>query len=155
MTVDWPIAELDPVRRLNVLAAGIPGAVVTETFLDTDPVRAWETLSDLEHTVPEIQPHVRQFRIVGEEQGRMVADVRGHAGLRARMSIDMQPFLCCMQSRYLVVGMAVAPDGRGTRFARMQGLRFPRPFPAALKPFAAYTIRTEAQRVATLAWETA
>ncbi|MFE3054476.1 SRPBCC family protein [Nocardia sp. NPDC059239] len=150
MTVDWPIANLDPVRRLRVLAAGIPGAVVTETFLDADPHQAWETLSDLERTVPQIQPHVRQFRIVGEEHGRMVADVRGYAGLRARMSIDMQPFLCCMQSRYLVVGMAVTPEGNGTRFARMQGLRFPRPFPAVLMPLADNTIRAEAKRVAHL-----
>lgn len=48
MTSEWPTAELDPVRRLHVPAAGIPGAFASEATVSADPARLWDELSDLE-----------------------------------------------------------------------------------------------------------
>lgn len=148
MKSEWPTAELDPVRRLHVLAAGIPGAFVSEVSVVADPDELWESLRDLEVSVPRIQPHVRSLRMVGEQDGIQVADVRGYVGLRARMSIGMYPRFCCMQSRFLVIGMAVREAKEGAVFARLQGLRFPAPVRRALKPAMEHTIREETARVA-------
>ena len=50
----------------------------------------------------------------------------------------LRPGWCVMQSRFLIGAMAAAPDGDGTRFAFLGGLRFPgiRLLDAVLRPAA-------------------
>ncbi|NDL56918.1 hypothetical protein [Phytoactinopolyspora mesophila] len=136
MNTPWPVAEIDPVARLHILAAALPGAVVVEGVIGTEPDRLWSVAADLERTVPAIQPHVRSLRIADRGDDRLTADVRGHLGLRARMNIVLRPRWCWMQSRFLVVGMAAVPHPDGTRFGRLQALRFPAPVRRALPPAA-------------------
>jgi hypothetical protein len=55
----------------------------------------------------------------------MTARARGRLGQRARFDVMLRPGWCVMQSRFLVGGMAAVPEGAGTRFAFLGGLRLP------------------------------
>lgn len=121
----WPVAELDPVRRLHALAAGIPGAVVVERVIPVPVAELWAVVGDLERAVPESEWHVRSLRITGRDGDRLAADVRGLLGLRDRFAIVLRPGWCWMQGRLLYAGMAATPIPGGTRCAWATGLRLP------------------------------
>ena len=125
MTAQWPTAELDPIRRLRVLAAGIPGAVLVERVIPAPSDVVWALAEDIEHTVSRTQPHVTKVRITDRQGEHLVVDVRGHLGIRARMDAVMRPGWCVMQSRFLRVGMAAMSEDGGTRFGRLVALRLP------------------------------
>jgi hypothetical protein len=55
----------------------------------------------------------------------MTARARGWLGQRASFDVVLRPGWCVMQSRFLIGGMAAAPEGDGTRFAFLGGLRLP------------------------------
>jgi hypothetical protein len=46
---DWPVAGLDPVRRMRVLAAAVPGAAYAGKLIPAPFSAVWEAVSDLEH----------------------------------------------------------------------------------------------------------
>lgn len=131
MNEDWPVAGFDPVRRLRVLAAATPGSAMTELAIAAPAEMVWQVASDLQTEMPRL---VRDFRSVTvtpdprEAQGtgeRLVMHARGYLGQRARFDVIMRPGWCWMQSRFLLCGMAAAPDGSGTRFAFLGGVRTP------------------------------
>jgi hypothetical protein len=63
----WPVADLDPVRRLRALAAGVPGAVVVEDVIPASFEAVWGIASDLENEVPRSEWHVHCLRITHQE----------------------------------------------------------------------------------------
>ena len=67
----WPVAKLDPVRRLRALAAGTPGGVVAEGIIPAPFEAVWEIASDLENEVPRSEWHVRSLRITSREGDRL------------------------------------------------------------------------------------
>jgi len=125
MTQDWPAAELDPVRRMRVLAAATPGVAYAEKLIPARFDAVWETASDLEHQLPRMITDLRSFEITGARGERMTARARGRLGQRARFDVVLRPGWCVMQSRFLIGGMAAAPEAEGTRFAFLGGLRLP------------------------------
>lgn len=125
MNQDWPAAELDPVRRMRVLAAATPGVAYAEKLIPARFDAVWETASDLEHQLPRMITDLRSFEITGARGERMTARARGRLGQRARFDVVLRPGWCVMQSRFLIGGMAAAPEGEGTRFAFLGGLRLP------------------------------
>lgn len=142
MTQNWPTAELDNVRRLHVLAAGIAGAVVTERVIDAPFEHVWVLLSDLEGAFGEIQPDMRSLRVERREGERVTAVARSRFGMRARLDGVVRPGWCWLQSRFLLIGMAATPEpGGGTRVAMTGGVRVPGR--AALVPIG---VRREAER---------
>lgn len=142
MTQNWPTAELDNVRRLHVLAAGIAGAVVTERVIDAPFEQVWVLLSDLEGAFGEIQPDMRSLRVERREGERVTAVARSRFGMRARLDGVVRPGWCWLQSRFLLIGMAATPEpGGGTRVAMTGGVRVPGR--AALVPIG---VRREAER---------
>lgn len=42
MNQDWPVAELDPVRRMRVLAAATPGVAYAEKLIPAPFSAVWE-----------------------------------------------------------------------------------------------------------------
>jgi hypothetical protein len=124
---DWPDSDISPLQRLQVMAAALPNSVVVEHDFAVTPDRVWQVAGDLERTVPLVQSHVRRLDIRHEarEDDRFEVDVRGYLGLRARMQVVLQPRWCVMQSRNLVVVMAVDKGPEGARFARLQVVRLP------------------------------
>lgn len=122
----WPVAELDPVRRLRALTAGIPGAVVVETVIPAPFEAVWGIASDLENEVPRSEWwHIRSLRIIRRDGDRLEALVHGRVGIRDRFAIVLRPGWCWMQGRMLCAGMAATPVPGGTLFAYAAGLRIP------------------------------
>lgn len=136
----WPTAELDPVRRLKVLAgAGAGGrAAYAERYFDLPPDEVWRVVSDLERELPLLISGVRSFTPAPDAAARAAAAGEG-GGLPERFTatavsrlrhrelfeVALRPGWCLMQSRMLVGGMAATAEGPGTRFALMYSLRFP------------------------------
>ncbi|MFF3655948.1 hypothetical protein [Streptomyces olivochromogenes] len=140
-TSGWPAADLDPVRRLHVLAAGIPGAHVTEGFVAAPYDRVRALLGELEGEFGRIVPDMRGLRVVRRDGVRVEALARSKYGMRARLRGEQRPGWCWLQSRFLLLGVAAAPDGDGTRVAFTGGVRVPGR--AALVPLG---VRREGER---------
>jgi hypothetical protein len=125
MNQNWPVADLDPLRRLRVMAAAIPGTDMTELTIDAPPEAVWQVVSNLPVEMPRL---VRDFRSVTITPGsgeRLVMHARGYLGQRARFDVVIRPGWCWMQSRFLLCGMAAVPDPSGTRFGFLGGIRAP------------------------------
>jgi hypothetical protein len=123
--MNWPVAELDTIRRLRALAAAVPGAFVAETTLDAPFDQVWAVAADLEHELPAYLPDVRSFIVTRRDGERLQAHARGYAGLRAHFDIVLRPGWCVMRSRFLLGGLAAVPDGQRTRFAFLGGVHIP------------------------------
>lgn len=117
MNQDWPVAELDPVRRMRVLAAATPGVAYAEKLIPAPFSAVWEAASDLEQELPRMVTDLRTFEVTSARGERLTASARGRLGQRARFDVVLRPGWCVMQSRFLIGGMAAAPDGENTRFA--------------------------------------
>jgi len=125
MNQDWPVTELDPVRRMRVLAAAIPGVAYAEKLIPAPFSAVWDAASDLEHELPRMITDLRSFEITSARAERITARARGRLGQRASFDVVLRPGWCVMQSRFLIGGMAAAPEGESTRFAFLGGLRLP------------------------------
>lgn len=110
---------------MRVIAAATPGVAYAEELIGAPFSAVWELASDLEHELPRILTDVRSFEITSAQGERMTARARGMLGQRARFDVILRPGWCLMQSRFLIGGMAAAPEGEGTRFGFLGGLRFP------------------------------
>ena len=125
MNQHWPVAGLDSVRRLQVIAATIPGVIYAEQHIPAPFAQVWAVASDLENQLPRIVTDVRTFEITASAGDRLQARARSRLGLRARFDVVLRPGWCLMQSRFLIFGMAAVPDDDGTRFAGLAALRVP------------------------------
>lgn len=125
MTQDWPVADLDPVRRLRVIAAATPGAGYAEEVIAAPFGSVWEIVSDLERSLPDLLTDVRSFTIIPGDPERFQALARGRVGQRARFDVVLRPGWCLMQSRLVIGGIAAAPEAGATRCAFLGGLRVP------------------------------
>jgi hypothetical protein len=126
MTDDWPDVELDTVRRLRALAAGIPGATVTERVYDTTPAHAWDLMWDDGRSFVEFQTDMKKIEWIEFDDDRVRLQVRSHYGMRARLEGTVRPGWCWLQSRFLLIGMAVSAEpAGGTRVALTGGVRVP------------------------------
>ncbi|MFD5147975.1 hypothetical protein [Streptomyces sp. NPDC058401] len=118
--------EGDPVGRLRIMAAAIPGAGVVEEVLPTPLEEVWAVMSDLEGEFGRFQPDMRTVRILRLTGDRVEALARSKYGLRAHFHGVLRPGWCWLQSRFLIIGMAAAPEpGGGTRVALTGGVRVP------------------------------
>jgi hypothetical protein len=125
MTGAWPMAELDPVRRLTVMAAAIPGARVASRIVPAPFEDVWAVMGDLEGELGRFQPDLHRLRVTRDDGERLEAVARGRFGLRARFDVLRRPGWCWMQSRFLLIGMAARPDPDGTLVALTGGVRVP------------------------------
>jgi len=135
--VRWPVAELDPVRCLHVLAAAA-GAVVVERVIPAPVEAVWSVASDLEREMPRLGWYVSSLHIVRADGDRLELDVRGPMGLRDHFDAVLRPGWCWCQGRVLRVGMAAAPIPEGTLFGVAAGLRLPGA--SALRPIVRYSL---------------
>ncbi|WP_407837828.1 hypothetical protein ACE1OC_17800 [Streptomyces sp. DSM 116496] len=117
---------MDPVGRLRIMAAGVPGARVVEATLPAPVEAVWAVMSDLEGEFGRFQPDMRSVRVLRVTGDRVEALARSKYGLRAHFHGVLRPGWCWLQSRFLIIGMAAAhaPDG-ATRVALTGGVRVP------------------------------
>jgi hypothetical protein len=121
----WPTAELDPVQRLRVAAAGVRGAAVTERVLPAAFADVWAVLSSFEDGFAQVQPDMRNVRVVRDDTATVLLATSRY-GFRARLVGVHRAGWCWLQSRFLIIAMAATPepDG-GTRVALTGGVRVP------------------------------
>ncbi|MFE0101018.1 hypothetical protein [Streptomyces sp. NPDC059009] len=153
--------DLDPVRRLRVMAAGLNAVMYAEEYVDLPVDEVWAVASDLDAELPQLVPAMRAFRTTATlPSGRSTALAYGPFGHRARFDVQLRPGWCLMQSAHVVGGMAAVPEGSGTRFAVLGGVRHavPGPVRRAVRPLgrarghrmiARARRRTEARRTET------
>jgi len=125
MNQQWPTADLDPIRRLKVMAAVTPGTVIAEAVIPKPFDRVWGVASDLEVELPHLIRDFRTVHLTADSDGRLELRARGYLGQRARFDIVLRPGWCWMQSRLLLGGMAAVPHPDGTSFAFLGGIRLP------------------------------
>ncbi|WP_406304428.1 hypothetical protein OHA61_21765 [Streptomyces sp. NBC_00885] len=126
-TANWPpAADLDPVRRLHALAAGVPGALITEGEIEADYAEVWPLLADLDGELARLVPDMRGLRVTRIDGDRVQAVARSRFGPRARFDGVMRPGWIWLQSRFILMGVAATPSGEGrTRVAFTGGIRIP------------------------------
>ncbi|MFD5700257.1 hypothetical protein [Streptomyces lasiicapitis] len=125
MTEPWPLTDLDSVRRLRALAAGVRGAHVTEAHLEAPFEQVWALLDDLEGSFGQVVPDMERLRVISRNGERIEALAYSKYGMRARLRGVRRPGWCWLQSRFLLIGVAAAPEGAGTRVAFTGGVRVP------------------------------
>ncbi|MCX5377365.1 hypothetical protein [Streptomyces sp. NBC_00091] len=125
MNDTWPVAELDAVRRLRVIARTTPAASFAEHLVPAPFDRVWALASDLENQLPRLITDISAFTVTSAAGERMQARARSPLGMRARFDIVLRPGWCLMQSRFVLGGMAAVPEGDATRFAFFGALRIP------------------------------
>lgn len=125
MNESWPVAEIDAVRRLRVIASTTLGAGFAEHLLDAPFDQVWGLASDLENQLPRLITDISAFTVTSATGDRLEARARSPLGMRARFDIVLRPGWCLMQSRFALGGMAAVPEGDGTRFAFFGALRVP------------------------------
>jgi hypothetical protein len=129
--VNDPVAsrDIDPVDRLAVLAAALPGAVVRQRQIAAPFDAVWRVISDLEQATPRYEPGVAHVRVVernGELLRLLVEDTNGHEDA---MDAKLRPGWCLMQSATIVVAFAARPIGDQTLLAHLEHLRVQTPVP--------------------------
>jgi len=130
--VRWPTASLDPIRRARVMAAAIPGGFA-EAVLDVPYARAWEWLTDLEHSVPAFDAQVERLRITerrpdSDGSAERVTFIATNHHLSLPFTARIEDGWCLMQSRLrlFVVVMAAVPQGADrTRYAQLEAVPLP------------------------------
>ncbi|GLZ77391.1 hypothetical protein Afil01_21980 [Actinorhabdospora filicis] len=125
--------DLDPVRRLRILAAGVPGAAVTERVVAAPFEEVWALVADFEDGFGRFEPDMRDVTVSKVDGERVELLARSRFGMRARLSGVHRPGWFWAQSRFLLIGVAAHPEGEGTRVALTGGIRIPGR--AALVPF--------------------
>jgi hypothetical protein len=125
MSGNWPEVELTEIQRFRVLAAAVPGAALTERVVGAPVDRVRDLLMDLD-VFARIQADLSQVHLQRRDGDRVVLLARNRRGLRARLEGQYRPGWCWLQSRFLIIGMATAPEpGGGTRIALTGGIRVP------------------------------
>jgi hypothetical protein len=118
--------ELDPIRRLRLVAAGLRGGVVVEGVLDAPFNDVWSAATDFEHTVSRLEVLIGKARILSRDGERLVMDIWPPLmGPAMRMDVVLRPGWCLMQTRMTIAGMAARPEGERTRFAHLEAWRLP------------------------------
>ncbi|MFD8146268.1 hypothetical protein [Streptomyces sp. NPDC059708] len=119
----------DDIQRLRVMAAGVRGAKVVERVLPAPFEEVWPVMAALDFL-----PDLARTRLLSADGDRIEVLARSKYGFRAHLRGFRRPGWCWLQSRFLLVGLAAAPDGTGgTRIALTGGLRIPAR--AAVVPF--------------------
>jgi hypothetical protein len=114
---------LDPVVRLRVLAAALPGSAVVERVLDAPFDAVWAIAGDLEGGVRRFEASVAHAKVTARHGDRMQLLSYGRLGPPIRFEVVLREGWCWMQSRLFIVGMAARPEGKQTRFAHLEGTR--------------------------------
>ncbi|MER7467147.1 SRPBCC family protein [Streptomyces sp. NPDC097981] len=130
----YEMHPIDGVNRLRIMAAGIRGARVAEQVVPAPADTVWAVMGDLEGEFGRFQPDMRSVRVLRRTGDRVEALARSKYGFRAHFRGVLRPGWCWLQSRFLIIGMAAAPEpGGGTRVALTGGVRVPGR--AAIVPF--------------------
>ena len=127
-----PVAlpDIDPVDRLTILAAALPGAAVGQRRIAAPFEDVWRVIADLEHATPRYEPGVAHVRVI-ERHGQLLRLlVQGTNGREEMMDARLRPGWCLMQSPTVVVAFAARRLGSQTLLAHLEHQRVQSPQPS-------------------------
>jgi len=129
--VNDPVAlpDIDPIDRLAILAAALPGAVVGQRRIAAPFDAVWQVIADLEHATPRYEPAVAQVRVIEQHGEFLRLLVQDTAGREDAMDARLRPGWCLMQSATLVIAFAARRVGRETLLAHLEHRRAQTPAP--------------------------
>jgi len=119
------VTGIDPIDRLAVLAAALPGAVVRERRIAAPFEAVWRVVADLEGALPRYEPGVAQVRVTERDGEYLRVLVRDTAGGEEAMDARLRPGWCLMQSGTIVVAFAARRLGDATLLAHLEHRRPP------------------------------
>ena len=119
-----PAVGLDPIVRLRVLAAALPGATLVCRELGAPFAAVWTVVEDLERFSPLYEPAVAEA-VVDVRAGRRVLHLTYTDGQREECVVRLASGWCLMQSPSVVVAFAARPTARGTLLAHLEHWRRP------------------------------
>lgn len=115
----WPVADLDPVRRMRVLASALTAGAYGELRIEAPFDSVWSYLADMDRSIPDLISFIRRFELAAD--GTAVAT--GLLGNRGRFDVDLREGWCVMQDRFVVGGFAAVADGDATLLAGCGAVR--------------------------------
>jgi hypothetical protein len=121
----WPAATLDGVRRLQVLAAVLPGVHLETRDVQVPFDRVWGFMTDIERNVPRFDRDVANVRVTHREDNHLRIVTRTRRGLVIPFRVEIESGFMLMQApaRAYVVGSAAhALDAGRTRYAHLEGV---------------------------------
>jgi hypothetical protein len=127
-------AEIDPIDRLAILAAALPGAVVGQRRIDASFDAVWRVIEDLETMTPRYEPGVARVRVLEQHGQRLRLLVEDISGREQEMDAKLRPGWCVMQSETIVVAFAARRLGDQTLLAHLEHWRGPEPLPSEGRP---------------------
>ncbi|MBO0821616.1 MAG: hypothetical protein J2P26_12295 [Nocardiopsaceae bacterium] len=122
-------AGIDPVHRLTILAAALPGAVVRQRRIAAPFEAVWRVIADLEHSTPRYEPGVARVHLTHRHGQRLHLLVTHSDGREEPATATLRPGWCLMQSATAVVAFAANPIGHQTLLAHLEHRRGPAPAP--------------------------
>ncbi|GLY92127.1 hypothetical protein [Actinoallomurus iriomotensis] len=123
-----PVAlpDIDPIDRLAVLAAALPGAAVGQRRIAAPFDAVWRVIADLEDALPRYEPGVAHVRVVERRGEFLRVLVRDTDDREDAMDARLRPGWCLMQSATVVVAFAARDLGGGeTLLAHLEHRRAP------------------------------
>lgn len=114
---------LDPVLRLRVLAAALPGSVVAERTMEAPFDQVWQVVTDLETMAPRYETSVAAIDVVERSPWwtRIVATLRD--GQHEEMDARIVRGWCLMQSQSFIIAFGARPAGPRTVLAHLEHRR--------------------------------
>lgn len=131
-----PVAlpDIDPIDRLAILAAALPGAAVRHRRIAAPFDAVWQVITDLEHATPRYEPSVAHVRVI-ERHGQLLRLlVQDTAGREEAMDARLRPGWCLMQSATVVIAFAARRLGSETLLAHLEHWRVQAPMPRQGQP---------------------
>lgn len=116
-------AVTDPIDRLAVLAAALPGAAVRRRRIAAPLATVWPVVADLEHSSPLYEPGVAELRIVARDGEFLRIRVRDTSGRTDLMDARLRTGWCLMQSAAIVIAFAARDLGDATLLAHLEQRR--------------------------------
>lgn len=134
MTDPVSLPDIDPIDRLAVLAAALPGAVVRRRRIAAPFEAVWQVIADLERATPRYEPGVARVRVVERSGEFLRLRVRDTGGGEQTFDARLRPGWCLMQSTTIVIAFAARRLDGATLLAHLEHRRPPAPEPGRNAP---------------------
>src|SRR5205823_12619645 len=84
-------AGIDPVDRLAILAAALPGAAVRQRHIAAPFDAVWRVIADLEHATPRYEPGVARLHVIEQRGEFLRVLVQDTTGREDAMDARLRP----------------------------------------------------------------
>ena len=128
------LGDIDPIDRLAILAAALPGAAVRQRRIAAPFDAVWGVIADMEHATPRYEPGVARVRVIEQSGQHLRLLVQDTAGREETMDARLRPGWCLMQSETIVIAFAARRMGSHTLLAHLEHLRRRTPTPRPGQP---------------------